>query len=227
MNPLYLLLFIPAIGAWVARDKVRKAYDRHSKTPTRAGLTGVEVAQRLLDYHGLTGVTVETTPGTLTDHYDLDARVLRLSEGIAEADSITALGIVAHEVGHAVQAAESYRFMRLRTRLGGRVNQAAQWISFAFIGGMWFNIPVLMLFSGLFLAALVLFTLVTLPVERDASKRALTLLQQAGLADSKESRGVHEVLNAAAFTYLSALGQCLGTFVFFVAMVLTVRSSGA
>ncbi|MBZ0292925.1 MAG: zinc metallopeptidase [Anaerolineae bacterium] len=224
-NPLYLLLIVPALLAWLAQARVRKVYDRYGKLANRRNVDGLEVAQRLLSAYGLTDVKIERTPGYLTDHYDPQAKTLRLSDGIANADSITALGVVAHEVGHAIQDAEGYRFMQLRTKMGERVNQVAQWVSFAFIGGMLLGIPILMALSGLFLGVLVVFTLVTLPVERDASNRALTALQQAGLAGVEESRSVREVLRAAAFTYLSSLGQRLGTFLFFVAMIFLARGS--
>ena len=224
-NPLYLFLIVPALLAWVAQARVRRVYDRYGKMSNHLNVNGLEVAQRLLSAHGLPDVKIERTPGYLTDHYDPQAKTLRLSDGIANADSITALGVMAHEVGHAIQDAEGYQFMRLRTKMGERVNQVAQWVSFAFIGGMLLGIPILMALSGLFLGVLVVFTLVTLPVERDASNRALTALQQAGLAGVEESRSVREVLRAAAFTYLSSLGQRLWTFLFFVVMIFLARGS--
>lgn len=218
-NPLYLLLFVPMLFAWWAQAKLRKIYEQHNQGPDRLGVSGQEIARHLLDQHELRNVRIERTPGYLTDHYDSQANTLRLSDGVANGCSVTSLGIVAHEVGHAVQDAEDYHFMRLRTFLSRRIRMITQWSSIAFIGGWVFDIPVLMGLSGLILAALLVFSLVTLPVERDASLRALASLQTAGLAVGEEREGVRQMLNAAAFTYLAALAQQMGTFLFFVVMV--------
>ncbi|MGD2206553.1 MAG: zinc metallopeptidase [Anaerolineae bacterium] len=225
MNLRYLLLIVPALLTWFAQARVRKVYEEHGERENGRGATGLEVARDLLSRHGLDGVTVERAAGHLTDHYDPQAKTLRLTDGVANGRSVTALSIVGHEVGHAVQDAEGYRFMRLRTRMSKVVSQVAQWSSLAFVGGMLFGIPLLMGLSGLIMAGLVVFTLVTLPVERDASNRALKMLEGAGLASPEEGRAVQRVLRAAAFTYLTALGQRLATFFFFVAVVGAARGA--
>jgi uncharacterized protein len=219
MNLWYLLLIVPALLTWLAQARVREVYEKYGEHENRRGATGLEIAQDLLARYGLAGVTVERTSGHLTDHYDPQAKTLRLTDGVANGRSVTALSIVGHEVGHAVQDAEGYRFMRLRTRMSKVVSQVARWSSLAFVGGMLFGIPLLMGLSGLIMAALVIFTLVTLPVERDASNRALQMLEETGLASPEEGKSVQRVLRAAAFTYLTALGQRMATFLFFVAVV--------
>ena len=125
-----------------------------------------------------------------------------------------------------MQDAEGYRFMRLRTKAARRISVAAQWSSFVFVGGMLFGSPLLMALGGVMLAAMVLFSLITLPVERNASDRALKMLKQTGLAGSAEREGVQKVLRAAAFTYVSALAQRLGTFLMFVVVVAAARGMG-
>jgi uncharacterized protein len=219
MDLWYLLLIVPALLTWYAQARVRRVYDKHGDQENSTGATGREIAQALLDKQGLEDVKIELAKGRLTDHYDPQAKVLRLTEDVANGRSVTAASIVSHEVGHAVQDAEGYRFMRLRTRMSRVVSRVAQWSSIAFVGGMFFGVPLLMGVSGLILAALVIFTLVTLPVERDASKRALAMLEDLGLASAGEKSSANQVLRAAALTYLTALGQRLATFLFFAAMV--------
>jgi Zn-dependent membrane protease YugP len=219
MDVRYLLLIVPALLAWYAQSRVRRVYDRHGEEENSLGATGREIARALLDRQDLDGVTVEAATGRLTDHYDPRGRVLRLTEDVANGRSVTAASIVGHEVGHAVQDAEGYRFMRIRVRLSDVVGRVARWSSLAFAGGMLFGIPLLMGVSGLILVALVVFTLLTLPVERDASKRALVMLEEIGLATPGEKSGASRVLRAAGLTYLTALGRQLGSLVFFAAVV--------
>ena len=222
-NPLYLLLLVPMLIAWWSQAKVRKIYEEFNAKPNRQGYNGMDIARRLLDHYELTGIKIERISGYLTDHYDPQANILRLSDGVANGSSITSLGIVAHEIGHAAQDAENYRFMRLRTFLAIRVGQVTQWSSIAFIGGWIFGVPLLMAFSGIIMAAMVVFSLVTLPVERNASDRALASLDQSGLAVGEERDGVRQVLRAAVFTYLAGLTQQIGRFLFFIVMVAVAK----
>jgi Zn-dependent membrane protease YugP len=226
LNPLYLLLILPGLLGWYAQKRVRDIYERYGEVPNQKGADGVEIARSLLTQHGLQAITVERTPGHLTDHYDPQKKVLSLSDGVANGRSITALGIVAHEVGHAVQDAQGYRFMQARTWLAQRVGVLAQWSSFIFVGGMLFGNQMLMALGGVLLFGMLVFSLVALPVERDASRRALASLEQAGLTNPEEKKGVKKVLKGAAFTYLAGIGQRLGTFLFFVAVVGAARGAG-
>jgi uncharacterized protein len=226
MNPLYLLLIVPALLGWYAQSHVRRVYDEYGKRPSSRGSTGREVARYLLAHHGLNGMVIERAEGHLTDHYDPHTKTLRLSDAVATGSSVTSMGIVAHEVGHAVQDAEGYRFMRVRTTAANRLSVAAQWSSFIFLGGMVFGIPLLMALGGALLAAMVLFSVITLPVERNASDRALKMLEQTGLAGVAERQGVKKVLRSAAFTYAGALAQRLGSFLMFVVVIGVARGMG-
>lgn len=219
MNPRYLLLIVPGLLAWFAQARVRDVYEKYGGRKNSRGITGLEAARHLLSHHGLSDVTVERAEGHLTDHYDPESNTLHLSDSVANTDSITALGIVAHEVGHAVQDAEGYRLMRVRTKMGQGLSAAARWGSFAFIGGMLFDVPILMVVSGAFLAALTVFALLTLPVERNASDRAMAMLEETNLAGDEERRGVRRVLRSAALTYLTSLGNRVATFLFFAGTV--------
>jgi uncharacterized protein len=226
MNPLYLLLILPALLGWYAQSRVRRSYDEYGKRPSSRGSTGLEVARHLLAHHGLNEVGVERAEGHLADHYDPQTKTLHLSDAVANGSSVTSMGIVAHEVAHAVQDAEGYRFMRVRTTAANRLSVAAQWSSFIFLGGMVFGNPLLMALGGGLLAAMVIFSVITLPVERNASDRALKMLEQTGLASVAERQGVEKVLRSAAFTYVGALAQRLGSFLMFVVVIGVVRGMG-
>jgi len=222
-NPWYLLLILPAWLAWFAQDRVQKVYQKYGAQRNSGGRSGLEIAKYLLHHHRLGDVTVERVPGQFTDHYDPQTQTLRLSDAVAGADSVTALGVVAHEVGHAVQNAEGYRPMQVRGKLAERLSQAAGLSSAIFVGGMLFGNPLLMGLGVVMLAAMTFFAVVTLPVERDASNRALAMLDETGLASPGERKGARQVLRAAALTYAAALGRRLATFLFFVGVVAAAR----
>jgi Zn-dependent membrane protease YugP len=222
-DPLYLLLIIPALLGWFAQERVRATYEKQAVRLNSLGLSGLEAAKYLLAQHGLSRVSIERAEGHLTDHYDPQNKTLRLSDDVAHGRSLTALSIVAHEVGHAAQDAQGYRFMRLRTVLGRRISVVTQWSSFILIGGLLLGISILMALGGVMLAGLALFSLVTLPAERNASDRALASLRQMGLAAAEELAGMRRVLRAAAFTYLAGAAQRLGTSLFLAIAVLAAR----
>jgi len=204
MDPTFLLL-IPALllGMW-AQAKVQGAYRTYSQVFSRKGLRACDVARSLMDRFGLSGISIEQTPGNLTDHYDPRGKVLRLSEGVHSSPSIAAIGIAAHEVGHAIQDAQDYRPIRLRNAIVP-VASLTSWLAFPlFFVGLLMRSPLLMDVGILFFLGVILFHLVTLPVEFDASARALRLLADTGTLDSDEIGGARAVLKAAALTYVAA-----------------------
>lgn len=199
-----MLILIPGLllAAW-AQSRVSSTYRQYSKVGNQRGLTGAQVARYVLDNAGLGNITIEPVPGELTDHYDPRGKVLRLSQGVYGSKSVAALGIASHEVGHAIQDATNYGPMRLRGAI----------VPLAAIGG---NLSVVLILLGLFLggtgfirigvllfAVTVAFQLITLPVEFDASKRALRILD-TGILNPQELAGARKVLNAAAMTYVAA-----------------------
>jgi len=216
----------PALLTYYAQGRVKDVFNRYEAELAASGLSGLEVAQRLLAHHRLFGVTIERTRGRLTDHYDPVSQTLRLSDAVAGGRSVTALGIVAHEVGHALQHAEGYRLMKARIWIGTRLNTIGSLSSLIFFGGFVFGLPIFMGLGGILLGGAALLSLVTLPLERDASRRALTSLTEMGLvSDEQESRSVRSVLRAAAFTYAAGLGRQMSRFLFFLGVVLVPLSA--
>jgi hypothetical protein len=220
-DPRYLLFALPALVlAFYAQWRVSSTYGRLSRKPNVHGLSGYDTARILLRSAGLDHVNVEETPGRLSDHYDPGKKVLRLSRGVSQNRSVAALGIVAHEVGHAMQDATQYGPLRVRSGLVPMV-QIGSWLGpIIFLVGFLlsgFTGSTTIAWLGLFLfAGTVVFSLVTLPVEFNASHRALQLLRTYQLADGQELQETKQVLNAAALTYVAALAQSLSTLLYYL-----------
>ncbi|MEI3596849.1 MULTISPECIES: zinc metallopeptidase [unclassified Oceanobacillus] len=195
-----LILIIPL---W-AQGKVKSAYNKYSKKPTSSQMTGAEVARKILDDNGLYHVNIERTKGTLSDHYDPRSKVVRLSDGIYGGRSMASSAIAAHEVGHAIQDQEEYAFLRFRSALVPVANFGSNISFFLILAGIFLNMMELFFFGIIFMGAAVLFQLVTLPVEFDASNRAMTQLISTGIIRNDEERETKKVLDAAALTYVAA-----------------------
>jgi len=184
------------------------------------GFTGEQIARRLLDAEGLFGVTIEATPGELTDHYDPRTKVVRLSESTMYRTSVAAVGVVAHEVGHAIQDATGYAPMRLRTSLVPVAGLGSSLGYILFFAGMFLNFFNLSLIGLLLFSAAAVFAAVTLPVEFNASNRAMRLLVDNGLVTSYDADLARKVLDAAALTYVAGLAQALSQVLYY-AMILS------
>lgn len=222
---LYFLFSLPALLlALYAQLKVRSAYGKYSQIANGRRLAGVDVARYLLGYSGLGDVSIEGTAGQLTDHYDPRSKTLRLSEGVGRSSSVAAMGIVAHEVGHAVQHQTAYAPLRLRSGLVPVLTFTSYLGPVLFVIGYLFNSSKLAGVGVAFFAAAAIFAVVTLPVEINASRRALALLQAHGLITSPdEESGVKSVLSAAALTYVAAVAQALSTLLYYVFLLSGMR----
>lgn len=218
-DPLYLLIAAPAlIFMLYAQWRVNSTYKKYAKVSNLQGMTGAEVAALLLKANGITDVNVEETKGTLTDHYDPRKKVLRLSGDIYRRSSVSAMGIVAHEVGHAVQHNKGYTPMKIRGTLVPVAN-AGTWVGYIFfVLGMLLSMANLVWIGVVFFSAAVIFAVVTLPVEFDASARARQMLSTGGLVTAAEADGVSAVLSAAALTYVGALLQAVSNLLYYVLM---------
>ncbi len=203
-----MLILIPAIilAIW-AQAKVSTTFRKYSMVRSSTSLTGAKLARMLLDANGIFDVSVEAIPGKLTDHYDPKNRVVRLSQSTYNGTSVAALGVVAHEIGHAVQHANHYVPLVVRDAIvpTANIGSSLSWIIF-FIGLIFYNGFLLKVGIILF-SFFVLFTLVTLPVELDASHRALKMLKGVVVMDEKEVYMARKVLNAAALTYVAAVAM--------------------
>jgi hypothetical protein len=219
-NPLYWLFAIPGLllGIW-AQIKLSSAYGKYSQVPVESGMTGAEAAREILDRAGLNNVPVEEIPGRLSDHYDPTKRALFLSSDNFNGRTVAAVGVAAHESGHALQHQAAYGLFNVRMALV----PVTQFASMAYMG---------IFFVGLFLgllkvvlpiiivifAVMTLFQLVTLPVEYDASRRAKEQLFRLGLVHENERAGVSKVLDAAALTYVAALVSSMLTLLYYITL---------
>ena len=224
---LYLLISLPALllGFW-ARLKVQSAYNKYSQVKNYVGLTGADVARRMLDRNNLGNVQIKETGGTLSDYYDPRSKILNLSSGVYRSNSIAAAGVAAHECGHALQDAEQYGPLRFRAAMVPSV-QIGSWLGpIIFFLGLFLagntGTTVAWIGLGLF-SATAIFALVTLPVELNASSRAKEWLSTSGVVYQNEMEGVGKVLDAAALTYVAAAVQSLST-IFYYGLLLTGRS---
>ncbi|HET89811.1 MAG TPA: zinc metallopeptidase [Chloroflexi bacterium] len=224
-NPTYWLFALPALVlALIAQAWVQSAYRKYLRVPNAAGMTGVQAAQRLMQIAGLY-LRIEGAPGELSDHYDPRSQVLRLSQSVATRASVASIAIVAHEIGHAQQDAQSYLPLRLRSGLVPVVNFTSWLGPILFLIGLWLEITELAWLGVIAFAAAAVFALVTLPVEIDASRRALSLLEESSiLTSTKELRGARQMLTAAALTYVAALAQAVSTLLYYVFLLSGGRS---
>jgi len=209
-----LVMILGALISGAAALWVRSSYKKYSKEASASGLTGAQVARMILDRNGLTNVRVEPVAGQLTDHYDPRSKVVRLSEDNFSKNSIAGVSVAAHEVGHAIQDASGYVPMKLRSGLVPIVNFGSQlWMPLFMMGifglGTFFIQLAVIAFAGV-----LLFHVVTLPVEINASTRAYGLLTRYGILSSREAGGTRRVLTAAAFTYIAAALTSLLTLLY-------------
>lgn len=220
-DPLYFVFMIPAfILMAVTSWYVRHANSKWSQIRASSGLTGAQAAQRLISTGNLYGVQVQRTPGQLTDHYDPRNKTLFLSQTVADVPSVAAVAVAAHELGHALQDAEDYFPMKVRSALVPAVNIGSNLGWFLIIIGLVLGITQLAWVGVIVFASGALFALATLPVEFNASARAKQLLYETGIIQTEEERrGVNQVLNAAALTYVAGLVTAILQLLYYVFLV--------
>lgn len=229
-DPMWFLFMLPPfIFMLYAQAKVSSTYSKYSRVPNMNRISGAEAAYKLLQANGLGSVKIEVSKGMLSDHYDPGKKVLRLSPQVYSGSSVAAVGIVAHEVGHAVQDATGYAMMRFRTSLvpaaniGSQLGYAAVILG-AILAWMGASFGTTMIWTGVLLFSLVvLFSLVTLPVEYNASSRARAMMQSAALVSREDYRGASAVLSAAALTYVAATLQAVAQLFYFIMLAMGGR----
>ena len=226
-SPTYLLFMAPVIiFTFWAQGRVKNAFREFSQIQSLYGMSGSAVARRLLDSVGVPGVTIERVQGKMTDHYDPRNKVLRLSEEVYNSSSLAALAIVAHEAGHAIQDRVRYPFLVMRTAFVPVASTGSRLGGILLMGGF-----VLAMFTGstfgytvawiglILYGAAFLFTVITLPVEYDASRRAIKLLQANGMVNASEVGGAKKVLSAAALTYVAAMAAALMNILYWASLL--------
>lgn len=204
-DPTYIFVIIGALLSMLASAKVQSTFNRYKRVRSVAGMSGAEAAQRLLNNAGIIDVSIERVPGNLTDHYDPSSKTLRLSDATYASNSVAAIGVAAHECGHAIQHYEGYAPLQLRSALVPIANIGSRIGIPICILGVILSMNQTLITIGLWVFALaVLFQIVTLPVELNASRRAVFLLEQTGILYGEEITGARKVLGAAALTYVAA-----------------------
>lgn len=221
----YLLFMIPAfaLSLW-ASWRVKSAFKKYSRVRAMSGLTGAQAARHMLERAGLRDVTVTRSRGMLSDHYNPINKTLALSEAVHDSPSVAAIGVACHEAGHAIQHARGYKPLYLRSALVPTANVGSSLGYFVMLGGLFLMFlsgnaglgQMVVLFGAVLFSAVLLFQIVTLPVEFDATRRAKVLAVEYGIVGAQEREGMDKVLNAAALTYVAAVVSTLMTLLYFL-----------
>src|SRR5574344_1967766 len=216
---LYWVLFIGiAVVSWLVQASITSKFKKYSKITLPSGMTGADVARKMLRDNGITDVTVTATGGTLTDHYNPATKTVNLSEGVYGSASVAAAAVAAHECGHAVQHAVGYAPLKMRSALVPVVSFSSKWVMWILLGGMLLinSFPQLMLAGIVLFALTTLVSFITLPVEINASKRALVWLNSAGVTNVETHDKAEDALRSAAYTYVVAALGSLATLLYYV-----------
>ena len=217
-DPTFVLLIPAIILALYAQFKVQSAYSEFSKVPSKSGLTGAQMGRKLLDDSGLSSIGIEEIPGNLTDNYDPRDKILHLSQGVYGNDSVAAIGIVAHEVGHALQDSKAYVPLKIRSGLVPAASIGSQLAIPLFFIGLLFSYPTLMDIGIIVFSIAVAFTIITLPVEFNASHRAIQMLSTGKYIEKDEVPMAKKVLDAAALTYVAATAMAVLNLIRLIAL---------
>ena len=218
MMGAYLIGILVMAVSWLVSHQLKSRFEKYSRTPLSNGMSGREIAERMLHDHGITNVKVVSVPGALTDHYNPATRTVNLSEPVYHARNAAAAAVAAHECGHAVQHATAYQWLNMRSKLVPVVNVASQWMQWVLLGGILLinQFPALLLGGIVLFAMTTLFSLITLPVEYDASNRALAWIQRNGIVTTSEYAMSADALKWAARTYLVAAIGSIATLLYYV-----------
>lgn len=208
-DPTYVLIIAGVVLSMIASAMVHRSFAKYSQIRSASGLTGAEVARRILSYAGITDVSVSHISGHLTDHYNPKTKDIGLSDSVYGSNSVAAIAVAAHECGHVIQHANSYAPLSIRSALVPVANfgSGASW--FVILAGILFSMPPLITLGIVLFSAAVLFQIVTLPVELNASHRALGILQDTGILGAGEGQGAKRVLRAAALTYVASAAAAI------------------
>jgi Zn-dependent membrane protease YugP len=216
MNYLLYVLIPGLLISGFATWRVKSAFNRYSKVGSRRGYSGLQAAQMLLDHAGIHDVQIVPTHGYMSDHYNPVSKTLALSEKVYYSNSIAAIGVATHEAGHAIQHARGYAPLWIRSALVPIANIGSSFSYIILMLGLWMQLAGVVYAGIILFGGVLLFQVVTLPVEFDASARAKRLVVETGIVDSEERRGIDKVLNAAAMTYVAAVITSLLTLLYYL-----------
>lgn len=225
---MYWILFIGiALISYIVQQNLNSKFKKFSKVPLSSGMTGREVAEKMLQDHGIYNVTVTSTPGHLTDHYNPTNNTVNLSPEVYNGNSVAAAAVAAHECGHAVQHAVAYAPLQLRSALVPVVSFASNWVQWILLAGiiMVQTMPSILFIGIILFAMTTLFSFITLPVEIDASRRATAWLQRAGITSNYDHPMAVSALRSAAYTYVVAALSSLATLIYYVLIFTGNRDS--
>lgn len=223
---MYWILFIGiALLSYLVQSNLKRKIDRYSKVPVTSGMTGAEVAEKMLRDNGIYDVKVRPHDGWLSDHYNPTDKTVNLSHNVFYSNSVASAAVAAHECGHAVQHARAYSFLRLRSALAPIVQFSSNIVTWVLLGGILLvNVfPTLLLIGIIMFAMSTLFSFVTLPVEIDASRRATKWLQSAGITNYSEQPMAIDALKSAAYTYIVAALSSLATLIYYITIYMSRR----
>jgi uncharacterized protein len=215
---IWIMLIGIMILSWVVSMILKSKFTKYSKVPLDNGMSGRDVAERMLRDYGITNVTIESVPGQLTDHYNPADRTINLSKEVYSGRSISAAAVAAHECGHAVQHAKAYAWLGIRSRLVPVVSFSSKWVTWLLLAGVLLiqTFPALLLAGIILFAFTTLFSFITLPVEIDASRRALAWLSNAGITSYDNHAKAQDALKWAAYTYVIAALGSLATLLYYI-----------
>lgn len=215
---IWLIFLAFMILSWIVSATLKSKFRKYSKLPVDNGMTGREIAERMLRDHGIYDVRVESVRGALTDHYNPDKKTINLSESVYNSKSIAAAAVAAHETGHAVQHATAYAWLGFRSKMVPPVSFASKWVMWVLLAGVLLvNTYPSLLLAGIVLFALTtLFSFITLPVEVNASQRALAWLSESGITSSMNHDKARDALKWAAYTYVVAALGSLATLLYYI-----------
>lgn len=223
---IYWIIFIGiAIASWAVQTSLKRKFDKYSQVPLPNGMTGADVARKMLRDNGINDVQVTHTQGFLTDHYNPATKIVNLSDAVYSSNSIAAAAVAAHECGHALQHAQAYAPLKMRSALVPVVSFASRWMTWVLLAGMLLlnSFPQLMLAGIVLFAMTTLFSFITLPVEINASVRAVKWLLSAGITDERTTGMAESALRSAAYTYVVAALSSLATLLYYVMIFLGGR----
>lgn len=225
MMGAYVIGILAMLISWLVGRQLRSRFTKYSKTPLANGMSGAEIAQKMLHDHGINDVKVISVQGQLTDHYNPVNKTVNLSEPVYHARNAAAAAVASHEVGHAVQHATAYQWLTMRSKMVPFVSFASQWMQWVLLGGILLvnQFPALLLFGIVLFSLTTLFSVVTLPVEYDASNRALAWMKQRGIVNPGEYAMSADALKWAARTYLVAAIASIGTLLYYVMIYMNRR----